>query len=64
MFSENILLREAEDGWVDVVNVVIMILWFAVFLKHGGSEFSQVLMSTRFKLSLKTRRQGLGWRNC
>ena len=48
MFSENILLREAEDGWVDVVNVVIMILWFAVFLKHGVSEFSRVLLSPRF----------------
>ena len=38
VYSVNNLVRDADEG----------ILLFAVFLKHGGSEFSRVLMSTRF----------------
>ena len=37
VYSVNNLVREADKG----------ILLFAVFFKHGGSEFSRVLMSTR-----------------
>ena len=43
----NNLVREADQG----------ILLFAVFLKHGGSEFSWVLMSTRFTDLYRVRDQ-------
>ena len=50
--------EELRDAWekytmaisllLSIQYVIIRILLFAVFLKHGGSKFSRGLMSTRF----------------
>ena len=47
-YSLHPLLRETENGWIDVINPFKEILLFAVFFKCGGPEFSQIIMSTSF----------------
>ena len=47
-YSLHPLLRETENGWIDVINPFEEILLFAVLFKCGGPDFSQIIMSTSF----------------